>query len=206
MQNNNLAISTTKFYGLDHLRAFAIIFVFYFHYPFLKLPSWLENIKDFGWTAVDLFFVLSGFLIANNLFYQIKNKEASWIKPFFIKRVLRIVPVYFIVVALYFFIPSFNERSDLAPLWKFLTFTQNIGLKGGAFSHAWSLCIEEQFYLFFPFIILISTYLKFPNKGFYIILFFFALTFFIRLFLWYRYMEPLIQADGNYGNFWLTWI
>jgi peptidoglycan/LPS O-acetylase OafA/YrhL len=203
---NNLT-PEDKFAGLDHLRAFAILFVFFFHYPSGEIPEWLADIKDFGWTGVDLFFVLSGFLIARQLFQQIKNK--NWLVPFFIKRSLRIFPVYFTVVAIYFIFPGFREREALAPLWKFLTFTQNIGLDpsiNGTFSHAWSLCVEEQFYLFFPLILFFSIYLKIEKKGFYIILFFFAFTCLFRLFLWYHYMEPLIKADGEYSDFWVTWI
>jgi peptidoglycan/LPS O-acetylase OafA/YrhL len=198
-----------KFHGLDHLRAFAILFVFCFHYPAGELPEWLANIKDFGWTGVDLFFVLSGFLIARQLFQQIKNKNKKWLGPFFIKRILRIFPVYFAVIALYFIFPGFRERESLAPLWKFLTFTQNIGLDpgiNGTFSHAWSLCVEEQFYLFFPLILLLSIYLKIEKKGFYIILFFFLFTCLIRLFIWHQYMAPLISEDEDYTGFWVTWI
>jgi peptidoglycan/LPS O-acetylase OafA/YrhL len=198
-----------KFHGLDHLRAFAILFVFFFHYPAGEIPDWLGNFKDFGWTGVDLFFVLSGFLIARQLFQQIKNRDKNWLGPFFIKRILRIFPVYFTVVAIYFIFPGFRERESLPALWKFLTFTQNIGLDpgiNGTFSHAWSLCVEEQFYLLFPLLLLLSIYLKIEKKGFYFILFFFVFTCLFRLFLWYNYMDPLIEADGNYGDFWITWI
>jgi peptidoglycan/LPS O-acetylase OafA/YrhL len=200
-------VPENKFAGLDHLRAFAILLVFCFHYPATEIPEWLADIKDFGWTGVDLFFVLSGFLIARQLFQQIKNK--NWIGPFFIKRILRIFPVYFFVVAIYFIFPGFREKEALASLWKFLTFTQNIGLDpgiNGTFSHAWSLCVEEQFYLFFPLILLLLIYLKIEKKGFYIILFFFVFTCLFRLFLWYNYIDPLIKTDGNYSKFWITWI
>jgi peptidoglycan/LPS O-acetylase OafA/YrhL len=57
-----------------------------------------------------------------------------------------------VVVALYFCFPYVREREALAPLWKYLTFTQNLELdisSQGTFSHAWSLCIEEQFYSFY---------------------------------------------------------
>ena len=53
-----------KLYGLDHLRALAIVLVFFFHYFILSggEPKWLPNAAQLGWTGVDLFFVLSGFL------------------------------------------------------------------------------------------------------------------------------------------------
>ena len=60
-----------KLYGLDHLRAFAITFVFLFHYGRLFAhPQWTNTISAFGWSGVDLFFVLSGYLIASQLFLK----------------------------------------------------------------------------------------------------------------------------------------
>jgi peptidoglycan/LPS O-acetylase OafA/YrhL len=79
-----------KLHGLDHLRAFAIILVFLFHYPTPDdLPGWLWDIKDFGWIGVDLFFVLSGFLIARQLFAELKTTNAISVKQFYIKRFFR---------------------------------------------------------------------------------------------------------------------
>src|SRR6185295_2401640 len=98
----------------------------------------------FGWSGVDLFFVLSGFLITRQLLAGMGMRE------FYLRRALRILPLYWTALVLYFAIPGFAERSGIAPLWKFLLFVQNIGLDAateGAFSHAWSLCIEEHFYL-----------------------------------------------------------
>ncbi len=205
LQNNE----TEKLHGLDHLRALAIALVFFFHYPSLKLPGWLAVIKDFGWVGVDLFFVLSGFLIARQLFTELQATNSISVKQFFIKRFFRIIPVYLFVVAIYFLVPVFRERESLPALWRFLTFTQNIGLNpsiNGTFSHAWSLCVEEQFYLFFPLLIVAVVYWKLTRSSGYIILGFFIFTCLIRLYLWYHYMEPLIEADGEYSNFWVTWI
>ncbi len=209
MQYNLKPATENKFYGLDHLRAFAIFYVMCFHYPVEDLPEWLWSIKDFGWTGVDLFFVLSGFLIAKQLFENIQAQQSNWLFPFFIKRVLRIFPVFFLVVALYFIFPAIRETKSLPPLWKFLTFTQNIGLdpgETGAFSHAWSLCVEEQFYLLFPIILFFIFYYKMENKAKYLLFLLFMFTCFFRLFVWYNNMEPLIKAEGRYGDFWITWI
>ncbi|MEO7307793.1 MAG: acyltransferase [Ferruginibacter sp.] len=197
-----------KLYGLDHLRTLAIALVFFFHYPGMDMPEWVWKLKDFGWIGVDLFFVLSGFLIARQLFTELKTKNSISLKQFFIKRFFRIIPVYLVVVAIYFLIPVFRERESLPALWRFLTFTQNIGLNpsiNGTFSHAWSLCIEEQFYLFFPLIIAAAVYFKFTKKAAYIILGFFLFTCLVRLYIWDQYLGPLLEA-GNDGNFWVTWI
>ena len=206
MQNNE----PEKLYGLDHLRTLAIAWVFFFHYPnVIDMPDWAWNIKDFGWVGVDLFFVLSGFLIARQLFTKLKSTKTISLTHFFIKRFFRIIPVYLVVVAIYFLVPVFREKESLPALWRFLTFTQNIGLVpsiNGTFSHAWSLCVEEQFYLLFPLIIIASVYLKIAKRGAYILLALFLFTCLLRLFLWYNYMEPLIKADGKYSDFWITWL
>ena len=139
-----------RLHGLDHLRALAITLVFLFHYFILSggQPAWLPETAQFGWTGVDLFFVLSGFLISSQLFAQIKKGQHISFKDFFTRRFFRIVPAYLVTVALYFYFPFFREKENLPPLWKFLTFTQNIGLNlkdNGTFSHCWSLCVEEHF-------------------------------------------------------------
>jgi peptidoglycan/LPS O-acetylase OafA/YrhL len=113
----------------------------------------METVVDFGWTGVDLFFVLSGFLISSQLFMSLRKTDTLELKSFYIKRAFRILPVYLFMLVLYFSFPYLRERGDLSPLWKYLTFTQNYGLdlsRYSTFSHAWSLCVEEQFYLVFP--------------------------------------------------------
>jgi peptidoglycan/LPS O-acetylase OafA/YrhL len=198
-----------KLHGLDFLRTLAISLVFFFHYPTIELPEWLADFKDFGWIGVDLFFVLSGFLIGRQLFAELKTQHNISLKRFFIKRFFRIIPVYLVVVAIYFLVPVFRERESLPALWRFLTFTQNIGLDpspNGTFSHAWSLCIEEQFYLLFPLIIAGLVYLNMVKHGGYIIPGLFVFTCLIRLYIWNHYMPPLIEADKGYSNFWVTWM
>lgn len=92
-----------KFYGLDSLRTLAISFVFFFHYFILsgRQPAWLPDAAKFGWTGVDLFFVLSGFLISSQLFAQIKQGKYISFKQFFLKRFFRIVPAFLVTVGLY---------------------------------------------------------------------------------------------------------
>jgi peptidoglycan/LPS O-acetylase OafA/YrhL len=156
---------SARLHGLDHLRTLAILLVFCYHYGRLfPHPKWLGSICKFGWTGVDLFFVLSGYLIASQLFRDIQKGRLS-LASFYAKRFFRIVPPYFFVVALYFLLPVIREYGQLAPLWKYLTFTRNFGLDlqtKSCFSHAWSLCIEEQFYAVFPLILLL--FVKRPHR------------------------------------------
>jgi peptidoglycan/LPS O-acetylase OafA/YrhL len=187
-----------KLYGLDHLRAFAISFVLVFHYQFFGHPQWIETIGKFGWTGVDLFFVLSGFLISTELFKELSNTHTLSLKNFFIKRGFRILPAYLLVVAIYFLIPAYHERETLPPLWRFLTFTQNFGLdlsKSGTFSHAWSLCVEEQFYLLLPLALLLIFRSGISKKGAYILGGFVILGVTIRLLMWYRFVLPYADTD-----------
>lgn len=195
-----------KLYGLDHLRALAIIMVFLFHYFILSggTPWWLPVAAQFGWTGVDLFFVLSGFLISSQLFALIKAGQRLSLKQFFIKRFFRIVPAYLFVVGLYFFFPFFREKESLPPLWKFLSFTQNLGLNlkdFGTFSHAWSLCAEEHFYIFFPLVLVLLQYAGLVKKYYWLLVGLFVLGFGLRL---YSYNCLYLQFSGNEDN-WMYW-
>jgi peptidoglycan/LPS O-acetylase OafA/YrhL len=129
-----------------------------------KLPG---RIDRFGWIGVDLFFVLSGYLIGGQLLAPLARGNQIDLGRFFARRVLRIMPAYFVVLAVYFLLPSWREYPDMSqPLWKFLLSIQNIALHGGtAFSHAWSLAVEDQFYLALPFLLLFLCYRPRPPVG-----------------------------------------
>jgi peptidoglycan/LPS O-acetylase OafA/YrhL len=140
--------------GLDLLRAAAIVSVICTHawvaggmgYGF----GWIEH---YGWMGVDLFFVLSGYLIGRQVLVRFKQDGDLDLKAFYRKRAYRILPAYLTVVALYFCFPFLREQEAIQPLWQFLTFTMNLFVNQDtmhAFSSAWSLCVEEHFYLVFP--------------------------------------------------------
>src|SRR5438874_5862639 len=115
------------------------------------------RVHRWGWIGVDLFFVLSGYLIGGQLLAPLARDQSINLKRFFARRALRIMPAYFLILAIYIFLPSWREYPDMYPWWKFLVSVQNIGLHGGtAFSHAWSLAVEDQFYLALPFILLFA--------------------------------------------------
>ena len=100
---------------------------------------------------------MSGYLIGGQLLAELSRNNRLHLPRFYARRALRILPAYFVVLAIYFSLPSWREYPDMAqPLWKFPFSVQNIALHGGtAFSHAWSLAVEDQFYLALPFIMLL---------------------------------------------------
>lgn len=138
------------------MRACAIVLVLMSHYAVVvSHKSTFGFLTDMGWMGVDLFFVLSGYLIGNQILAPLARGEAFSLKTFFARRLLRTVPNYYVVLALYLLLPSQLGGAQTAPLWRFLTFTQNIGLHfGETFSHSWSLCVEEQFYVILPLAVL----------------------------------------------------
>jgi len=143
--------------GLDTLRALAIVLVLMSHYNgFVSQAPTFGIPGSIGWAGVDLFFVLSGYLIGNQLLSPAARGESLELKSFFARRLLRTLPNYYAVLAVYLLLPdSPIAGKSMAPAWQFLTFTQNFGLNyGETFTHSWSLCIEEQFYLVLPLAVL----------------------------------------------------
>lgn len=142
--------------GLDTLRAAALVLVLMSHYTsFVSRQATFGWIGEVGWAGVDLFFVLSGYLIGSQILSPLARGEPFSLGDFFARRLLRTLPNYYVVLALYWLAPpllaAVISGSGAAPLWRYLTFTQNIGLQyGQTFTHSWSLCIEEQFYLLLP--------------------------------------------------------
>lgn len=112
--------------------------------------SWLSR---YGWMGVDLFFVLSGFLIGAQVFAPLSQGKKLSFTDFYARRAFRILPAYLATLAAYLSLPRFQEAAAMEPWWKFITFTMNLSIDYGlraSFSHAWSLCVEEHFYWFFP--------------------------------------------------------
>lgn len=140
--------------GLDLLRSIAIVWVMLFH-TFLVGglgPDWTW-LTRFGWMGVDIFFVLSGFLIGSQLLRQLRRGESLQLRDFYWRRAWRILPAFAVVLAVYVAFPVLREAPGLEAWWQFASFTLNLFIDYGrhqAFSHAWSLCVEEHFYLLFP--------------------------------------------------------
>ena len=142
-----------RYPGLDLLRAIAILWVLLFHGMTEGLGSPLPAAGQLGWMGVDLFFVLSGYLIGSQLLKSYAQGQVPAIGTFYLRRAFRILPAYWAVLAFYYLVPDFREAPGIQPAWQFLTFTENFLIDSQlnrAFSHAWSLCVEEHFYLVFP--------------------------------------------------------
>lgn len=157
---------------LDGLRFFAFILVFTHHHNLFKNHKYLFFLHTYGWIGVDLFFVLSSFLITKLLIKEYENYNTINFKKFYIRRVLRIWPLYFlfifISIIIHFIEKGTYENIYLLRLVGLFTFSDNIlALKYGYnpfpyIAHFWTITYEEQFYIFIPFalIILIKSSLK----------------------------------------------
>lgn len=147
-----------RHHALDLLRACAIFLVFVYHYRIFVSPEQPFGIlAQIGWIGVDLFFVLSGYLITAQLLKaRARAGLASQLsfRTFYLRRALRTWPAFWLVLAVYMLWGDQLGGREPPPLWMFLTFTQNYNLQPGTqFSHAWSLCVEEQFYLVLPLLV-----------------------------------------------------
>jgi peptidoglycan/LPS O-acetylase OafA/YrhL len=144
--------ASSRIHGLDTLRALAVTLVVLHHYTlFVSVEPTFGWVGEMGWAGVDLFFALSGYLIGQQIFAGLGSARGFSLPRFYARRLLRTLPNFWVVLALYALWPAWRGGAPMLPLWQYLTFTQNIHLEPGtAFSHAWSLCIEEQFYMLLP--------------------------------------------------------
>lgn len=190
--------------GLDNLRALAIALVFTYHYMvFVSGEPTFGWISSVGWVGVDLFFVLSGYLIGNQLFSGLVARRELSLSRFYARRALRTWPVFWLVLAAYFIFPVALGGKPPPPLWKFLTFTQNYQLQPGtAFSHAWSLCVEEQFYLVLPLVALLAVNVgRSRAQAWLLLLALLVVGIAARWVLWNEYgLESTGKIDGYYPN------
>lgn len=168
MTENPPPVSTTAFSSgledrphypaLDGLRGLAILFILAYHnFGFI-------NFFHFGWLGVDLFFVLSGFLITDILLRTVGEK--NFLKNFYVRRVLRIFPLYYACLLLFLVIvPSLFHPPELVYyadhqvwLWTYLQnwlFVLEDSNNVSTLHHLWSLSVEEQFYLVWPLVVLL---------------------------------------------------
>lgn len=162
--------------GLDIIRGFAIFLVLIWHWiPENHVINFMHNGK-FG---VNLFFVLSGYLISKSL-YETQEKSAFLeLKTFYIKRFFRIFPIIYILLIILYVIDYENFRQVQGWYWLYLV---NVFLELGNNAvpytiHFWSLAVEEQFYIFWPIIFLLCIKIKKFNYSFFITVFLSSIIF-----------------------------
>ena len=144
--------------GPDVFRSLAILLVMLVHIPVEATPTLLVGVRTYAWLGVDIFFVLSGFLIGTQLFKEVSRTGGVGLKSFYLRRAFRIFPAFFVVLGLYAIFPILRDAPTMQPIWSFATFTVNFDFDprvGRAFSQAWSLCVEEHFYLVLPLLVLL---------------------------------------------------
>jgi peptidoglycan/LPS O-acetylase OafA/YrhL len=164
--------SAERLPALDGLRGIAIILVLFNHffpnlnYSGMRSLQWFSNLCQSGWAGVDLFFVLSGFLITGILLSS--RRSLTYFSTFFARRFLRIIPLYYALLFFSFVVfpaTALCDWSTFAPVsrwqaahWCFLS---NVAMVLDApvcspqlcFGHLWSISVEEHFYLVWPFLI-----------------------------------------------------
>jgi peptidoglycan/LPS O-acetylase OafA/YrhL len=188
--------------GLDTLRALAIVVVMIFHLQ-RRLPDSFSPIGRFGWMGVDLFFVLSGYLIGSQLLKPVRDGRRISLLGFYRKRAYRILPVYLVVLGLYSFWPAWREAAGLSPVWQFLTFTENFFIdyqNNQAFSHVWSLCVEEHFYLLLPIIVMMLAKRPAVWKTVAALAFFFALGLVTRSYEFFHVLMPMGRGAEHFST------
>ncbi len=159
---------------LDGIRGIAILTVMLGHFaigftPANRIDAAVKTLMQAGWAGVDLFFVLSGFLITGILLEAKGSRH--YFRNFYARRILRIFPAYYAFLFLFFVVapplarPFFDWPFDAwaSSQWWFWAYISNLQIlfpdwiRPEPLSHFWSLAVEEQFYLFWPAVVLLST-------------------------------------------------
>ena len=158
-------MTNRNYFGLDLLRGIAGYGVAITHYLYFVLNK--SNFEYYSFIFVEIFFVLSGFVLSNQLIKI--HKEKKNIKVFYIRRLFRTIPLYLVALIFYTAISN-NFNLDF---FKFLFFVQKIipnFVDENYFMVAWSLSIEEFFYLIFPIYLVIFTNVKASRLSMYFII------------------------------------
>ena len=152
------------FRGLDTLRAIAALVVVWWHIETLKKFNAIPNLIDSNFTffpnghiAVVLFFVISGFLITYILTKEKENTGTISLKNFYMRRILRICPLYFLILLLSYVTihTQYAAKTVFLCLSIFPNVANAIGKEWPSSPQIWSIGVEEQFYLLWPFVVLL---------------------------------------------------
>ena len=172
IKENNLPIKSQYRPEIDGLRAFAVIAVIINHFNKEILPN--------GYFGVDIFFVISGFVITSSLYQRPSKNFKDFISGFYERRIRRLVPALSVFVLIISVTICLFNREPYLSLWTGLAslfglsnlylldkatdyFAQSTELN--VFTHTWSLGVEEQFYILFPFLIWFSGFGRQTKNG-----------------------------------------
>ena len=199
---------------IDGIRAIAILWVIIFHvwlFQYNDYPAVGDKVTEYsllmwiskGDLGVDLFFVISGFLIGTILFKEFNKTNTLNFKRFYIRRFLRLMPVYIfsMVIGVYFLHGHPAGNWDMA--WSNILYINNY-VRDSYMGWTWSLAIEEQFYIFIPFIIAFIIP-RFRNKAV-----IFIIMAIIPIYLTYYYSFVMLDLSVPFNNTfldegWMDW-
>jgi peptidoglycan/LPS O-acetylase OafA/YrhL len=208
------SMENKRLFGLDVVRAIAVLMVVFYHStslltPLMQLPyriGWLFGkiiaiTNMLGLLGVELFFVLSGFLIGGILireFMAASTFSLSFVKDFWIKRWSRTLPNYYLILGLNTLLLFFYQGVVTLDV-RYLLFLQNFAQPHPAFfPEAWSLSIEEWFYLTLPLILLLaSIFLKSRPKQAALL---FTLIIYLFVFMTMRILTAIYPAYADLGQ------
>jgi peptidoglycan/LPS O-acetylase OafA/YrhL len=190
--------------ALDGIRGVAVLMILLFHYwqTYYQFPAASAVQADFrflagGQTGVDLFFVLSGFLITGILLNA--KGGPHFLRNFYMRRALRILPLYYLMVCGYFLCGWIDSgfQNAFSHSWWYFVYMQNVGMTFwpgvvGEPGHFWSLGVEEHFYLLWPILVWRCDERRLP---------FYLLTIISGAFVCRLLMIPLV---GETNIFWFS--
>jgi len=183
------------------------ILVVMMHNISLKYPLFhSQQLFSNGWMGVDLFFVLSGFLITGILIDTKQSK--GYLKNFYVRRCLRIWPLYYSLIFFMFVVVRFLDPSEFhvvvqqsSPWWAYPLFLQNFLIPiptdgAGPLGVTWSLAIEEQFYLIWPLVVRFCSLIQLRRVAVAEICISPALRYYLSLHHVYIYTNVFCRLDG----------
>lgn len=162
-----------RYYWIDVLRGVAALLILFRHAPRPEEAGWLADsariVSAVGWIGVDLFFVVSGFLISRILFREIDQTGGINLTRFWFRRGCKIWPSYFVFYGIGMASVVLGDPGvpvySLGKYWPNLLFIQNYFPDGMRWRHSWSLAVEEQFYITLPLLLVVCLMLRARRLG-----------------------------------------